>query len=101
MVATKPKYVGAQDIPIEVIDSERNLLRQQALDAGKPPAIVDKVVEGRIQKYLGEVALLYQPHVVEVDSPPVSAVLNAASKDISALLKEKVKLTIDGFILCP
>ena len=101
VVATKPKYVGAQDIPIEVIDSERNLLRQQALDAGKPPAIVDKVVEGRIQKYLGEVALLYQPHVVEVDSPPVSAVLNAASKDISALLKEKVKLTIDGFILCP
>ncbi len=55
------------DVPEEIIQHEKDILRAQALNEGKPEKIVDKMVEGRIQKYYKEVCLLEQAFVKDPD----------------------------------
>ncbi|MGI6315894.1 MAG: translation elongation factor Ts [Christensenellales bacterium] len=63
IAASRPEYVKTEDVPQEIIENEKKVLRIQALNEGKPERIVDKMVEGRIQKYYQEVCLLEQPFV--------------------------------------
>ncbi len=63
VAASRPLCVRAEDVPAETVESERRIFQAQAADSGKPPAIVQKIVEGRVQKYLSEVTLLGQPFV--------------------------------------
>lgn len=63
IAASNPKYVAAEDVPQELLDSEREILRNQALNEGKPEKIVDKMVEGRISKYIKEICLLEQEYI--------------------------------------
>ncbi len=51
IAAAAPKYVSKEEVPAEELDKEREILRAQALNEGKPENIVDKMVEGRISKY--------------------------------------------------
>lgn len=67
VAAAKPLYVSIEEVPAEAIEKEREVLRNQALNEGKPEAIVDKMVEGRIAKYYKEVCLLEQPFVKDPD----------------------------------
>jgi len=60
IAAFEPKYVSSDEVPTDTLDAEKEILRQQALNEGKPAAIVDKMVEGRVKKYYEEVCLLYQ-----------------------------------------
>ncbi|MBO4954311.1 MAG: translation elongation factor Ts [Clostridia bacterium] len=62
-----PAYVRREEVPTEVLDHEREILRAQALNEGKPEKIVDKMVEGRIEKYYKEVCLLEQPFIKDPD----------------------------------
>lgn len=58
-----PQYLRRDEVPAEVIEGEKQALRAQALEEGKPEAIVEKMVEGRISKYYAEVCLLEQPYI--------------------------------------
>ena len=63
IAATNPLCVSKEEVPQEVLEREKEILRQQALNEGKPEKIVDRMVEGRIEKYYKEVCLLEQQFV--------------------------------------
>jgi elongation factor Ts len=67
IAASNPLFVSKEDVPQENLDKEREILRVQALNEGKPEKIVDRMVEGRIEKYYKEVCLLEQPFVKNPD----------------------------------
>jgi len=67
VAATNPPFATADDVPQEVLDNEKRILTEQALDSGKPEAIVEKMVEGRIRKYLEEKCLVSQNYVKDGD----------------------------------
>ncbi|HHX29744.1 MAG TPA: translation elongation factor Ts [Clostridiaceae bacterium] len=63
VAAMKPLYVRREDIPEEVIEQERDIARNQAIKSGKPEKIVDKIVDGRIEKFYQEVCLMEQAYI--------------------------------------
>ena len=64
---SNPNYISAEDVPAEAVDKERKFLSEQAEQSGKPPEIVEKMVAGRLKKYLKEITLLGQPFVKDSD----------------------------------
>ena len=77
IAAMKPVALGTADVPAELIAKERSVAEQKAAESGKPAEIVAKMVEGSVQKYLKEVALLSQPFVKN-DKQTVEAMLKAS-----------------------
>ncbi len=67
VAAIGPKYVSRDEVPATVVESEKATLRAQALNEGKPEAVVDKMVEGRLNKFFSEICLLDQPFVKDPD----------------------------------
>ncbi|MCI5675057.1 MAG: translation elongation factor Ts [Ezakiella sp.] len=67
VAATNPLCVTREEVPQEKIEHEKEVLKQQALNEGKPENIVEKMVEGRIEKYYKEVVLLDQPFIKDPD----------------------------------
>ncbi|SHF22874.1 translation elongation factor Ts [Desulforamulus putei] len=80
IAAAKPEYVRREEVPAEVIEKEREILRAQALNEGKPEKIVEKMVEGRIEKYYKEVCLLEQPFIKDSDKTVQQVVNEAIAK---------------------
>jgi elongation factor Ts len=78
IAASNPKYIRREEVPQEELDKEREILRTQALNEGKPEKVVEKIVEGRIGKYFEENCLLEQPFVKDPD------------KTVQELLNEKI-----------
>lgn len=67
VAATNPLCLGADEVPPETLAKEREIFKAQALDSGKSEAIIDKIIDGRVRKYLEEVTLLGQPFVKDPD----------------------------------
>jgi elongation factor Ts len=67
VAAADPRFVTRDEVTPEVLERERAILREQALASGKPAAIVEKMVEGRLEKFYGESVLLDQPFVKDPD----------------------------------
>jgi len=67
VAASRPEFVSRDEISPAVIEKEKEILRVQALNEGKPAHVVDKMVEGRIKKYYKEVCLLEQPFIKDTD----------------------------------
>ena len=65
--AINPQYLTVDQVPAEVVAKEREILTQEALNEGKPANIVEKMVEGRIRKFLADVCMLEQPFVKDGD----------------------------------
>lgn len=63
VAAMKPLYVRREDIPAEVVEREREIARNQAIKSGKPEKIVEKIVDGRMEKYFQEVCLMEQQYI--------------------------------------
>ena len=78
IAASNPLFVSKDEVPQENLEKEREILRVQALNEGKPEKIVDRMVEGRIEKYYKEVCLLEQPFVKDPDIT-VSDLINQAT----------------------
>jgi elongation factor Ts len=68
IAASRPIAVSEQDVPANVIAKEKEIFGAQAADSGKPPEIVEKMVQGRIRKFLAEVTLLGQPFVKDPET---------------------------------
>lgn len=79
IAAMKPEYVRREDVPAEVIEKERRIFAAAAREEGKPEHIIDKIVEGRVDKYLSEICLLEQPYVKDSDKTVQEVVQEAIS----------------------
>jgi elongation factor Ts len=78
IAAAEPRFLSRDEVTEEVLEAERRIAREQALEQGKPENVVDRIVEGKVGKYYGEAVLLEQPFVKDTD------------KTIQQLLHEKV-----------
>lgn len=82
IAASKPVCVSKEKVPADVLERERQIFAAQAAESGKPANIVEKMVEGRITKYLAEVTLLGQPFVKDPDQT-VEKLLAAKSAKVN------------------
>ena len=80
VAAANPLYLTKEDVPESVLEAERSILRAQALHEGKPEKIVDKIVEGRIEKYYKENCLLEQPFIRDQETTIRDLLVNLISK---------------------
>jgi len=76
VAAAEPRFATRQDVPPAAIDAEREIARAQAAASGKPPAVVEKIAEGKLEKFYGESVLCEQPYVRD-DKQTVGQVLRA------------------------
>lgn len=83
IAAAKPKSLDASGIPAELIDAERRVAIEKAKEAGKPDAMLDKIAEGTVQKFLKEVTLLSQPFVKD-DKQTIEQLLKANNASIAS-----------------
>jgi elongation factor Ts len=67
IAASNPLYVRREDVPAEALEKEREIYRIQAREAGKPEKVLDRIVDGKLEKYYGEVCLLEQVFVKDPD----------------------------------
>jgi hypothetical protein len=67
VAATNPQYVRRDEVPADVIEHERAIFRQEALNEGKPEKIVDRMTEGRLEKMYKEICLEEQPFIKDGD----------------------------------
>jgi elongation factor Ts len=65
--ASRPQAISAADLPAELLEKERDIVATQARESGKPEAIIDKMVEGRMKKFVNEISLLGQYFVKDPD----------------------------------
>jgi len=65
IAAADPRFIRKEDVTADVLEKEKEIARARALNEGKPEKVVDRVVEGRLQKFYEEVCLLEQPFVKE------------------------------------
>ncbi len=67
VAATAPRWVSPDDVPQEILEQERKAAREQALEDGKSDNVVERIVEGKLEKYLSDVCLLNQSYVRDED----------------------------------
>jgi elongation factor Ts len=67
IAAVNPAAVKREDIPADLVERERAIYRQQALDSGKPENIVDKIISGKMEKFFSETALMEQKYIKDQD----------------------------------
>lgn len=89
VAATNPTCIDESGVPAEMLDKERRILTEQAKDSGKPADIVDKMVNGRIAKFLKEITLVGQPFVKDPD-----VTVGKLLKDGGATVKEFVRFEV-------
>lgn len=80
IAAANPQYLSRDDVPQAVVDKEREILRVQTLNEGKPEKIADKIVDGRISKFFKEVCLLEQAYVRDPDKTVQDVVMENIAK---------------------
>jgi elongation factor Ts len=67
IAATNPQYIRREEIPTEVLEKEKEIYRTQALESGKPAKVIDKIVEGKMERFYSEVCLLEQTYFKDSD----------------------------------
>lgn len=80
VAAAAPQYLSKDEVPSEIVDKEKEILTAQAINEGKPAAIAEKMVNGRIAKYYKEVCLLEQPFIKDDDITVAKYVENVAKE---------------------
>ena len=96
VAAAKPKYVSQEDVPASVLESEKEILRRQTLDEGKPEHIVDKIVEGRLSKFYAEACLLEQPYIREMDQTVKQLIQDAIAQLGENIVVKRFSLYVLG-----
>ena len=67
IAAAEPRFIRREEVTPDDLERERAIFREQALASGKPPAVVDRIVDGKLEKYYAEYVLLEQPFVKDPD----------------------------------
>jgi len=89
VAALNPAFRDAKDVPEDVLEKEKEILVAQAADSGKPPEIIEKMVEGRLKKHLAEITLTGQPFVKDGDVT-VGQLLNKSGASVSEFVRLEV-----------
>ena len=101
VAAMNPQYVAESDVPAEILEREHRIESEKAQGSGKPPEIIEKMVTGRINKFLKEITLLGQPFVKD-DSITVGKLLDGASAKITSCVRmevgEGIEKKVDNFV---
>ena len=63
IAAASPIYISPEDVPVEVVEKEKEIYREQMKESGKPANVIEKIVEGKLQKFYSEVCLLEQEFI--------------------------------------
>jgi elongation factor Ts len=63
IAASAPLYIGPEDVPAEIVEKEKDIIREQLKDSKKPAEIIEKIVQGKLGKFYEEVCLLEQPYI--------------------------------------
>jgi elongation factor Ts len=87
IAAMSPEYVSREDVPPEVIEKEKEIYREEALRSGKPERVVEKIVEGKLEKFFEEKCLLEQPFIKD-ESKKVKDIVT----EVIAKLGENIKI---------
>ncbi len=90
VVAARPVYVSREEVPADVVAREKVIYRDQMANSGKPEQVVEKIIEGKLDKWLSEVCLLEQPYIKDP-----SVTIQSLLVDSVAALGENIK--IGGF----
>ncbi|MFN2166339.1 MAG: translation elongation factor Ts [Anaerolineae bacterium] len=80
IVGARPLYVRRENIPAEVLQEQRTEFAKEAEDSGKPANIIDRIVEGKLEKYYQEVCLLDQPYIKDQDQTVADLVTTSIAK---------------------
>ncbi len=86
VAAANPQYLDTSSVDTAALERERDVLREQSRASGKPEAIIEKMVEGRLRKFYEEVVLLEQVYVIDGETR-VAKVVEAAAKELGAPIK--------------
>ncbi len=89
VAAVNPQYVQESDVPAETVEKEKGILIAQAEASGKPPEIIEKMIVGRLKKYLAEITLLGQPFVKDQDQT-VGKLLSSSSARVNQFIRFEV-----------
>lgn len=89
IAASKPVCVSSDEVPAELLAKEREIFAAQAAESGKPPEIMEKIVDGRIRKYLNEVTLLGQAFVKDPDVT-IEKLLKSAGAECKQFVRYEV-----------
>lgn len=87
VAAASPRFVRREEVSAEELERERSIYRQQALESGKPEKIIDKIVEGKLERFYSEACLLEQAFIKDPDQK-VSDIVN----DAGLRLREKIEV---------
>ena len=85
VAASAPLYVSREAIPSDVVAAKRAEIAEHARHSGKPPAIVEKMIDGRIRKFFDEVALVQQPFALNPDQT-VAQAIQVAEQSVGAAI---------------
>lgn len=88
VAAASPEYVSREDVPEEVVEEEEEVYRKQAEEGGKPEHVIDDIVEGKMDKYYGEICLLEQESVKDTDKT-----IEEIMGELSAKVNEEIEIT--------
>ncbi len=86
VAAAAPQYLERDSVPANVVEKEKEIMRVKAIDSGKPENIVEKIIQGQISKYFGEVCLLEQAFVIDPDQK-VGKVVEALGKELGCPIR--------------
>jgi len=89
IAAVNPQFVDQDAVPAEFVEKEKSILIAQAESSGKPPEIIEKMIQGRLDKFLAEVTLLGQPFVKDPEQK-VGKLLTAAGASVSGFIRYEV-----------
>ncbi|KGK09001.1 translation elongation factor Ts [Vibrio navarrensis] len=89
VAASRPEYVNPEDVPADVVAKEREVQVEIAMNEGKPKEIAEKMVEGRMKKFTGEVSLTGQPFVME-PKKTVAEILKERGASVSTFVRLEV-----------
>jgi elongation factor Ts len=87
IAAANPQYVNATEVPPEAVKREEEIFKAQAAESGKPANVVEKIVQGKIAKYLNEICLVDQPFIKDPDKT-----VGQVTKEIVAKLGENISI---------
>jgi elongation factor Ts len=87
IAAAKPLFVRVEDVDAAMLDKERDFVRREAVEQGKPADMIDRIVEGKVKKVLSDWVLLDQPFVVDPDKTVAQAI-----SEVQGVLGEKIEV---------
>jgi elongation factor Ts len=86
VAAVNPQYLQREEVPADVVDREKDIMRVKARESGKPDNIIDKIIEGQINKFFGEICLVEQAFVIDPDQR-VGKVVDALAKGVGGEIR--------------